>query len=210
LHKWDIGGLISLMILVAAATPGSAQSVGRLAVGGSIGTRVAPDSTVAGDRFGIGLLWRLGQSTEGFGWEWGMNWLSSNVDRSIGGMPAFELGELHIRPLLVGYGYTHVIGQTAIKGSILGGYAFTSFEVLPSAVNRLGAQSLSTDAANTLVARPQVSVWHNLSRKVGVNVSGAYLIARPELTVSTALGKERQRLHADMFMLKMGLVYSVF
>ena len=203
-----------LLIVFAAATPATAQSTGKVAIGGSIGTRIAPGSNVAGDAIGVGLLWRLGHSKEGFGWEWGMNWFGSDVDHSFGGTPAFELGELHMRPFMAGYGYTHVLGPTAIKGSVLGGYAFMSFETASSAAavyrDRLGAQSLSTDAANTFVIKPQVSVWRDISRKVGVNVAAGYMIARPTLTVTTTMGEERQRLHADMFTLKMGVVYSVF
>jgi hypothetical protein len=36
------------------------------------------------------------------------------------------------------------------------------------------------------------------------------MIARPNLTVRTTLGEERQQVRADMFMLKVGVVYSVF
>ena len=206
--------LACFLIFLAAAAPVVAQSAGKVAVGGSIGTRIAPSSTAGGDPFGVGLVWRLGHSKEGFGWEWGLNWFSSDVDHSYAGTPAFELGRLHIRPFMVGYGYTHLIGPTALKGSVQGGYAFTSFDPTPSAVDvyhdRLGARSFSTDAANTFVVKPQFSVWRDISRKVGLNVTAGYMIARPKLTVSTTLGEERQRVRADMFMLKAGVVYSVF
>jgi len=203
-----------LLIFTAVAVPAHAQSGGKFAVGANIGTRFAPSSTVGGDHFGIGLLWRIGHSKEGFGWEWGLNWFTSDVDRSFNGEPPFDLGDLHIRPLMAGYGYTHRIGPTAIKGSIQGGYAFTSFEAEPHVADiystRLGAHSFSTDASNTIVVRPQVSVWHDISRKIGLNVTAGYMIARPTLTISTSMGVERQRVRADMFTVKMGLVYSVY
>lgn len=206
--------LVLAIVFLAASVSVNAQSTGKVALGGAIGTRIAPGSNVAGDAVGVGLLWRLGHSKEGFGWEWGLNWFGSDVDHSFAGTPAFELGELRIRPFMVGYGYTHLVGPTAIKGSVLGGYAFSSFETAPSAAgvyhDRLGAPSLSTDVSNTFVVRPQLSVWRDVSPKVGVNVTAGYMIARPTLTVSTTLGEERQRLRADMFMLKMGVVYSVF
>jgi len=206
--------LVLAVVFLAATVPVRAQSAGRAAVGGNIGTRFAPSSTVGGDHFGLGLLWRIGHSKEGFGWEWGLNWFTSDVDHSFGGTPAFDLGDLRIRPFMAGYGYTHLIGPTAIKGSVQGGYAFTSFEAAPRAADmyssRLGAYSFSTDASNTFVVRPQVSVWHDVSRKIGVNLTAGYMIARPILTVSTTLGEERQRIRADMFTVKMGVVYSVF
>jgi hypothetical protein len=206
--------LACLLIVLATANPAIAQSAGKVAIGGAIGTRIAPSSRAGGDRLGVGLLWRIGHRKEGFGWEWGLNWFSSDINQSVGGTPAFELGELHIRPLMAGYGYTHIIGTTAIKGSVQGGYAFTSFDAAPTAGDlirdRLGAHSLTIDSANTLVVRPQVSIWRDVSAKVGVNVTAGYMIARPTLTVATTLGEERRRVRADMFTVKMGVVYSVF
>jgi hypothetical protein len=204
----------SLLIFFMAATPAAAQSAGKVAVGGSVGTRMAPSSTVGGDKFGLGFLWRLGRSEEGFGWEGGLNWFAANVDHSVGDTPAFALGELHVRPIMVGYGYTHLVGANAIKGSVQGGYAFSSFSTAPSAANlyrdRLGGLSLSTDAANTFVLKPQVSLWRDLNAKFGVKVTAGYMIARPNLTIRSTLGEERVRLNADRFMVDVGVVYSVF
>lgn len=55
-----------------------------------------------------------------------------------------------------------------------------------------------------------MSLWHDVSRKVGLNVTVGYMIARPTLTVSTSMGVERQRVRADMFTVKIGVVYSVY
>jgi hypothetical protein len=208
--------LACLLIFIAgAAASAGAQSGGKYAVGASIGTRFAPSPTVTGDHFGVGLLWRIGHSKEGFGWDWGLNWFTSSIEKSFGDTSPFDLGDLHIRPIMVGYGYTHLIGLvTSIKGGVQGGYSFNTFEEAPQAAeiysSRLGAQSFSTEASNTFVVRPQVSVWRDVSRKVGVNVSAGYMIARPMFTVSTTLGEERQRIRADQFILKMGIVYSVY
>src|SRR4051812_47194579 len=79
-----------VIFLFATALQAAAQSAGKIAVGASLGTRFAPSSAVAGDDLGVGFLWRLGHSKEGFGLEWGLNWFSSNVDHSFGGTPAFE------------------------------------------------------------------------------------------------------------------------
>jgi hypothetical protein len=206
--------IIGIVLLAAPSVPVKAQSAGKVAVGGSVGTRIAPSATVGGDKFGWGLLWRIGHSKEGFGWEGGLNWFTANVDHTVGGTPAFRLGEVHVRPFMVGYGYTHLVGPTAIKGSVQGGYAFSSFDAAPSAADvyrdRLGAHSLSTDTANTFVVKPQVSAWRDISPKVGVKVTAGYMIARPHLTVTSTLGEERQRIRADRFMVDVGVVYSVF
>jgi hypothetical protein len=116
---------------------------------------------------------------------------------------------------MVGYGYTHRIGAaTAIKGGAQGGYAFVSFTTGPSAPDeyrdRLGARSLSIDASNVFVVKPQVSIWHDLGEKFGVNVTAGYMVARPNLTIRTSLGEERMRVRSDQFLAHVGLVYSIF
>ena len=55
-----------------------------------------------------GLLWRFGTSKGGWGFHWGLNWYAVKLERPIGGT-AIELGELHVRPVMAGYGYTHLI-----------------------------------------------------------------------------------------------------
>jgi hypothetical protein len=202
------------LIVLATAAPAAAQSSGRFAVGGSVGTRIAPSSTVGGHPIDWGLIWRFGHSEEGWGWDGGLNWFASEVDRSLAGAPTFELGKLHVRPLMVGYGYTHRIGPTAIKAGALGGYAFVSFTTGPTAAdeyrNRLGAQSLSIDTGNTFVVKPQISVWRDINQKLGVNVSAGYLVARPNLTIRTSQGEQSERVRSDQFTAHVGLVYSVF
>lgn len=125
-----------------------------------------------------------------------------------------ELGELRIRPFMGGYGYTYAIGRTALEANLLGGYAFTSFHLAPSAPDvyrdRLGARSLDADAHNTFVLKPEVGFWVDLSRNVGLNVSAGYMIARPKVTVRSSLGDSAQRFRADMVMLRVGAVYKIF
>ena len=135
--------LVCLLIFIAgAAASAGAQSGGKYAVGASVGTRWAPSPTVIGDHFGVSLLWRIGHSKEGFGWDGGLNWFTSHLQQSFGDTSPFDLGDLHIHPIMVGYGYTHLIGpMTSIKGSVQGGYSFNSFEEAPQAaetVSRLG------------------------------------------------------------------------
>ena len=203
-----------VFFLVTAAVPGAAfaQTEGRFAVGGQISKRASTGPDAHGD-LGISLMWRIGHSKTGFRWDWGLNWFSADIDRSIGGINT-ELGELHVRPIMAGYGYTHVIGRTAISATALGGYAFSSASLTPQAHDayrdRLGAQAITIDASNTFVVKPEVSMWRDLSEKIGLRTSVGYMIARPHITVGSSLGDDKRRVKADMLMFKVGLVYSVF
>ena len=96
----------------------------------------------------------------------------------------------------------------------MGGYAFTSFTRRDSFDSAFlaahGVGVTKTSSSNAFVLRPEVAIWHDLNKKFGLNITGGYIIARPEVTVTSALGEDRQRVRADMFTLRAGLVYSVF
>jgi hypothetical protein len=206
--------LLALALLFCTfAIPARAQTDGRFAIGAQVSSRVAPGDGTHGAA-GVALLWRIGHSKPGFGWDWGLNWYSAQIDRLASDTSPFELGELHVRPVMAGYGYTHLFGRTAVKVGALGGYAFTTFQTRPAgemALRRqMGVASLSTDTSNTFVVKPQVIVWHDLSKKMGLNMSLGYVLARPRLTISTPDGDDARRLRADVIMFRVGLVYSVY
>ena len=207
-------GVAAALLTVAVAASAYAQTEEhKFALGGDFRVRVAPTDRARGAN-DFGLIWRFGRSRTGWGWAFGFNWFSTDVDQSIGGLST-ELGELAVRPFMAGYGYTHVINsRTSVEANLLGGYAVTSFHLLPSASDvyrdRLGVQSVGVTARNTFVAKPEIGVWFDVSRKVGVNVSAGYMFARPTLTVNSSLGSEVQHFQADMFMLRVGAVYKIF
>ena len=194
------------------ATPVFAQSGGTLAIGADFSLRNAISPNVGGAR-DVSLLWRWGHDRTGWGWHWGLNWYATDLDRSIAGRDT-RLGELRVRPIMAGYGYSYVIGRTSITADVLGGYAVTSLALAPAANDayhqRLGAQSVSGDASNTFVMKPEVGVWFDLTRKIGVHVDTGYMVARPTVTVNSTLGRDSSRIRADMFMFKVGAAYSIF
>ena len=69
---------------------------------------------------------------------------------------------------------------------------------------------MRADAANTLVARPEVGIWFDVTQKFGVNVNAGYMFARPRVTIRSSVANESQRIRADMFSVKIGMVYRIF
>jgi hypothetical protein len=206
--------IAAALLLATLALPSRvwAQSEGHFAIGGVLTARMASDPNVQ-DNLSPGLLWRFGHGNEGWGPHWGLNWFSADVKASIGGSET-ELGELHIRPFMGGYGYTYTIGRSAITADALVGYAFGSIRMSPLATDayhdRLGARSITAKSSNTFTLKPEVDVWYDVSEKVGINVNAGYIVARPHVTVRSTLGKERRAVRADHFVLSVGMVYSVF
>jgi hypothetical protein len=210
--KWLARLGISLAMIGVVAPSLSAQTTGKIAAGLGISTMLAGDEAARGAK-SLGFFFRFGHGREGFGWKYGLNWYSAELDRQVGGGYR-EFGRIRIRPLLGGYGYTHLMGKTNISAGVMGGYAFTSFSRRDSFdlayVASHGVVVTKTSSSNAFVLRPEVSVWHDLNKKVGLNITGGYIFARPEVTVTSSLGQDRQRVRADMFTLRMGLVYSIF
>ncbi len=159
-------------------------------------------------------MWRFGQGREGWGWRYGLSWYGVDVLQPVGDSAPSEFGSLRIRPILAGYGYARRIGPTLVTGRIMAGYAFNTFKLNPTFDDtyrqRLGATTVTADASNGVVVRPDVSVWIDLGRKIGMNVNAGYMVARPGVTVTSSLGRDRRRINADVLTLRIGAVYSVF
>jgi hypothetical protein len=204
------------VLAVLAASNAWAQDGSRFALGAEFTVRAsdrASTSDYAHVEVGPNLLWRFGEGKPGWGFHWGLNWYSVDLDRPIGGN-ATDLGELHVRPIMAGYGYTYVLHHITISADALGGYAITSMSVAPTALNAyrtsLGAQWATADASNTFVFKPEIGMWHNVNKKIGLNVNFGYMFARPSVTITTAAGSETRTARADQFIIKGGIVYSIF
>jgi hypothetical protein len=203
--------------MTLGALPAIAQTDNRFAIGGEFTVRTsdhASQEDAAHGKFGPGLLWRFGHGREGWGFHWGLKWYAVDIDRPIGGLMT-ELGELRVRPVMAGYGYTHgITRRLAVTGDVLAGYAFGSFSLRPAAIDayqrRTGARTTGARASNSFVVRPEVGVWYDLNRKVGLNLSAGYMIARPDIIVETTAGSDKRTARADQFSLRVGVVYSIF
>ena len=209
---------IALVVITSAvgASHAFAQTNNRLALGVSFSTKQAPDhdSTAHGSH-SLGLQWRIGHDKQGFGWQYGLHWYSIDVDRLIGHGPT-GLGTLRVRPLMGGYGYTHLFrgGQIAVTGDMVAGYAINSFQIDPGADNayqtRLGARFVGAEAVNTLVAAPELRIWYDVNKRFGVLFDAGLVFARPDVKVTSTLGTDVHHVRADTYTITFGLVYSIF
>jgi hypothetical protein len=205
------------MVLIGAAFCASnarAQVDNRLAVGMSVTARVASSSGADGSA-DVGFELRLGHERDGWGWQYSFfNWFDTGVRYEPVAGRTIDLGQLRLRPMMAGYGYTRLRGRAAVTADVIAGYAFNSFELDAGALadyrNRLGATAVESKATNAFVVKPEAQVWYDLSPRIGLKVSGGYLIARPSVTVTTSLGEDRRSVDADTFLITFGLVYSIF
>lgn len=211
---------IVVLLTLAPATRGFAQDESsiknRFALGGEFTIKTsdrASQEDYARGQLGPNLLWRFGTAKEGWGFHWGLNWYAVKLERPIGGSVT-ELGELHVRPVMAGYGYTKLIKRYAVTADVLGGYAIGSMKLSDPAAaayqRTLGAPGAEAKATNTFVFKPEMGVWYDITRRVYLNVNAGYMLARPDVEIVTAAGIDKRTARADQFILKVGVVYSLF
>lgn len=204
--------VVALASAIVDTRPAAAQENSRFAVGLNFTQNLSRDDRVGDDR-GVGIAWRFGQGSTGWGWHYGLGWYETHLQQTTAGQRA-DIGELHIRPLVAGYGYTHRIGRLAITGKVLAGAALTTFNPVAPAAGAGDDSSRSNPPAAQVgvipIVKPVIGTWYDINRRFGVSVNLAYIVARPTLEVMSSTGRESRAVRADMLILQSGIVYSVW
>ena len=205
-----------LLSIATAYAQTEAPAKNKFAIGGEFKIKTsdrASKEDYARGQLGPGLLWRFGTPKPGWGFHWGLNWYAVKLERPIGGT-AIELGELHLRPIMAGYGYTKDIHKYAVTAAVLGGYAFGTMTISDPAAaayrRTLGVSSVEANATNTIALKPEIGVWYDLTKKVFVNLNAGYMFARPDVSIVSSAGTDMRKARADQFIIKAGVVYSIF
>ena len=208
--------VLSIVLLASTfcASTARAQIDNRLAVGGSVGGRFSNSSvTDGGSDFGLEI--RIGHEHDGFGPQLSfLGWFEADVHDESMTTRTPTFGSLRIRPIMAGYGYTKTHGRVAVTADVLGGFSFNSFHLDPLAEAdyrvRLGAENIRTEATNTFAIKPEVHMWYDVSYRIGVKLSGGYLVTRPSVSVISSLGEDKRSAKSDAFLLSVAVVYSIF
>jgi hypothetical protein len=201
-----------LIALVSWPVVAHGQTDNRLAVGGSITTRIAGSSAAAASS-AVGFELRIDHETDGWGWAYSFfGWFDTDIQQPPA-VSSSDLGRLRVRPLMLGYGYTKIRGRAAITADVVGGYSLNSFYLDSSTIadyQRRRASDIHGEATNTFVVKPELAVWYDLNRRIGLRVNGGYLLARPSVTIVSTLGRDARSIRADTFLITIGAVYSIF
>jgi hypothetical protein len=201
--------LLGLIFATFYAVEARAQTDNRLALGISVTTIAASSATASGSAT-VGFEWRLGHEKQAWGWQTSLfNWFDTDVEQQTNVLRPAALGQLRIRPVMVGYGYTWIRGRAAITTDLVGGFAFNSLHVDPADYQRLGASGVSAEATNTVAVKPEVQIWYDINRRLGLRITGGYLITRPSVTIKSSLGSDTWSVKADSLLITAGVVFSI-
>jgi hypothetical protein len=191
------------LALVCSAGAASAQTEGRISVGGSVTFNGTTDDEVA-STLTVGPLVRLNPH-KGWGPAGALNWFRADLDNPNGA--GGDFARLRVRPLMAGVSYTVGTGDVLVSFSIVGGPSFNKAEFEKSYTSA----GESIDADTSFAARPGVGVTWTVAPRVAIVGFGGYLVNRPDIVYRNRAGQEfRDRWKADAVVLSVGAVYSVF
>jgi hypothetical protein len=206
-------GVLVVAMLFGGACGVAAQTGSRVAVGGSITANILPASGTGGSAT-LGFELRLGQEDPGWGVQTSIfGWFDTGIHESIAGITS-DWGNLRLRPIMAGYGYTWVRGRASLTADVGGGYSLNSFHLESAAVNqyaqRLSAIDIDSEATNAFAVKPEVQVWYDLNDRFGLKLTGGYLVERPSIVITSSIGRDERSIRADAFVVTIGVVYSLF
>lgn len=173
-----------------------------LALGGSVGLS-SPHVAALKTRVTISPLIKIGEG-RGLGPAMGLHWFQAEI-QSMAERPN-GLTRVHVKPLMLGAGYTLGSERVSVSVSVVGGYAWNSLTVTATGT----AEGLPVEVDNSLVWRPGVSVWYDVSRRTAVSVSVGQVRTRLRLTVLDDGRLEKRDARGDTTIVHAGIAYRLF
>jgi len=203
------------LAVTLVAVKADAQSIDDAARHAGIGVGFAhydPTSDQGHTSQGIVVAYRWHSFSSGWGPTFGLDFHTTDFDQTLGGLNA-PLGTYRMRALLAGFGYTKHVKRFSASANMAGGYAFNNFNVDKDAGPTFagaGVSLVGVHVDNSWVLKPSISAWYDVLSHVGVGVSAAYLVARPQETITMAAGIQKQHLKTDAFELAAGVTFGVW
>jgi hypothetical protein len=108
---------------------------------------------------------------------------------------------------MLGAGYTLGVERLSVSASVVGGYAWNSLTVTETTGVAAG---LPVEVDNSLVWRPGVSVWYDMSRRTALNVSVGHVMTRLRITFLDGGRLEKRDTRGDTTIVHVGVAYRVF
>jgi len=202
-RAFAIGGLC----LCAALLPGTAAAQKNEHIGLGAGINLyRPSDHEAQRSQGLGIVYRWHTFHSGWGPTLTLDLHKTDFNQRLGSIDA-PVGILRMNTLLAGFGRTQNMGRLSTSASVTGGYALNHLSASAGAGAAFESAGLTLNSMrvrNSPAARPEVSVWYDVAKRLGVEFSAAYFVARPELMMDTASGPLTSHLRANSLEMQVG------
>src|SRR5512133_2113354 len=168
--------ILSLLALATCATAAQAHSQAVIGLGLGIST-YDPTGHLGLSSTDFGPLIHVKTGT-GLGPTIGFDWYTVGVLAMAGNQPV-DVGRLRVRPIMAGAAYDWNRRKYWLSVSMVGGHAFAALTDVndrsrPLLRSALGGSSLTLEAVDSFVWRPQFALWYDAAPRVGITASIAY------------------------------------
>jgi hypothetical protein len=188
----------------------------RLQLGIALKSSTSPGGLM-GNELGPSFVWRWrgkdSRQDDRLAFAYRLSAFSSRVSSELSAGP-LPVGDVRIRPLMIGADYKMPRGKWQWAVGVAGGWAVNNVET-PGAYRELaartaGAADLWVDVHNSFVWGPRLKGWSDRDRRVSYLVEAAYLVTRPEFDIRARGVTTSRRLNADALIVKVGIAYGIF
>lgn len=173
-----------------------------LAVGASFGWS-GPRVNALDEHLGVGPLVRFG-SGDGLGPAIAFNWFQTSLTGGSTGQDV--ISRIHVRPIMIGLGYTFGSNRISVSPSLVAGVAFNSLSVPDTGA----ADRIAVGVGHSLIWRPGVSVWSDLNRRLALNVTVGYVVTGLRVTFLEDGQLVKQSVSGDTTIVHAGIAYKLF
>jgi hypothetical protein len=147
----------------------------------------------------------------GWGLAGAFNWFDADLEGTLAGIDG-PVGELRIRPLMGGVGYTAGSDRATVTFSVVGGPSWNRLQFDDDFRDRLTQAGVAVDTRYndvSVAVRPGASVTWTLAPRLHLTGFGGYLIDRPAFDIP-GIAEDDARWSADSVVLSVGIVFSIF
>jgi hypothetical protein len=208
-----------LVLAATLATAAHAQPNGRLKLGVAVGFHeysngnFSVQSVSISPHYGIGFSSNTHRQGLSFGLRGGIGIAHPDRSDDVAGS-RIQTGSLRSVAVMGGAGSTYRTGPLSIGLAVVAGPSFNKFsldEAMRVAYrDHYGATLNSIEVKHSVAVRPNVSIWYNLTDRLGLQSSVGYTANRP--TVETTINgvTTRGRWNADRWSYQTGFAFGIF
>ena len=197
--------MLILMGVAMIASGAHAQTGRRLSLGVGLGFHKYVDSDFSQKNPGISLIYRLALKPgvrEGWALEpkATFDWFTTDVKADSGTVDT-HIGKLRSIPVMVGAGPSYRHGRTKVGVAIVAGPSFNHF------TGDKGSNPITVK--NSVVVRPETSIWYDVSSRLGLHAGVSYLYNRPKAETTSGASTTSAKWKTDHVNFSVGFAIGI-
>ena len=209
----------AVVLAAMIATTAHAQPESRISLGAGIGFHNFRDSSFPNGNpsivpeYNIRLSSKAHRQGLSFGLKGGITYSQPHRNDFIGGVET-KSGNLRMVSVLVGAGPSYRTGPFSVGVGVVAGPSFNNFKVDDAArvaySDRVGATLNSITAKNSIIVRPALGLWYDLTSRLALHSSVDYTVNRPRVITDIDGTISSERWMLDRWSYQAGLAFGLF